>query len=460
MTLHDFLTPFGQEHLAAHAATLPAPARAGFEQAVRAVRWSQLASPYRPPSVDTLSAGKVVTPEECRLRFPLVQAAGERAYAEGRVAVIMLAGGAGTRLGVSGPKGCVEAFALSRASIYQHQAEKVLALQQRYRGRVPFLIMTSTDTDDATRAFFRERRFFGLPESDVTFFVQGTVPSLSQTGKALLAAPGQLLMNADGHGGCFTALQRAGLLASLQAQGVTVLMILQVDNLLCPVDDPLRVGLITGAGYDVVVKTLLKRDPDEKQGQFVTDGSVHHVIEYTDTTSEQRRKRDADGGETFRYGSPAIHSWSLAFLQALAAEDYLPPLHWSAKPLLAWTNGAAQEVPGFKCEGFFHDMVSHSQRAIGLLIPDRDREFAAIKNRAGAFDTVAHAQQLVEAEQRRWVAAAGVSLPPGVQFEVRPTFAATAESFAERWSALPQDQRRSLAPGAYVFDDRGVRRVG
>ena len=321
MTLHEFLSPFGQQHLADHALTLAQAERVAFEAQLRAVRWEQLSTPYRLPPVSTLAAGSVVTPDECIARFSGVRAAGEQAYRGGKVAVIMLAGGAGTRLGVSGPKGLVEVFPLSKASIYQHQAEKVLALTQRYGGRVPFLIMTSPDTDHATRSFFQEQRSFGLPSADVMFFVQGTVPSLSSEGKALLAGPGQLLLNADGHGGCFTALKRAGLLSALAAQGVMVLMILQVDNLLAPVDDPLRVGLIAGAGHEVVIKTLLKRDPDEKQGQFVTDGRVHHVIEYTDTSSADRRKCDADGKETFRYGSPAIHSWSLTFLQRLAAED-------------------------------------------------------------------------------------------------------------------------------------------
>ncbi len=449
MTLHDDLKPFGQEHLAMHAEALGVKERARFEAEVRSVRWAQLASPYRAPSVNALSAGKVLTPDECNRTFPKVRAAGEAAYRAGQVAVVMLAGGAGTRLGVSGPKGCVEAFSLSRASIYQHQAEKVLALRFRYGARAPFLIMTSPDTDQATRAFFREKKFFGLEEEDVTFFVQGTVPSLSKDGKALLAAPGQLLMNADGHGGCFTALVRAGLLSSLRQRGVSALMILQVDNLLAPVDDPLRVGLITGEGYEVVIKALLKRDPDEKQGQFVTDGRVHHVIEYTDTTPQDRRRRDADGGETFRFGSPAIHSWSLSFLERLAVADYLPPLHWSAKPLKALVNGVVAEVDGYKCEGFFHDMASHSTKVVGLLIPDRDREFAAIKNREGEFDTVAHAQTLVQREHDRWLAAAGVLPKPGVAIEIRPTFAATEDAFVERWKR--EYPRRTLDQPTILF---------
>ena len=44
---------------------------------------------------------------------------GETAYQQGQVAVLMVAGGQGTRLGFSGPKGCYELAPHSGKSIYQ-----------------------------------------------------------------------------------------------------------------------------------------------------------------------------------------------------------------------------------------------------------------------------------------------------------------------------------------------------
>src|SRR5438046_2177258 len=83
------------------------------------------------------------------------------------------------------------------------QAEKVLSLSRRLDRPVPFLIMTSPATDAETREFFAAHGFFGLPQPQVRFFSQGTIPSLDQEGRALLARPGELLENPDGHGGCF-----------------------------------------------------------------------------------------------------------------------------------------------------------------------------------------------------------------------------------------------------------------
>ena len=46
---------------------------------------------------------------------------------------------------------------------------------------VPWYVMTSPQTDEATQLFFKKHAFFGLEEKDVFFFQQGTLPCLSLT---------------------------------------------------------------------------------------------------------------------------------------------------------------------------------------------------------------------------------------------------------------------------------------
>ena len=51
--------------------------------------------------------------------------------------------------------------------------------------------MTSPATDEETRQFFHEQRYFGLPAEDVLFFCQGTMPALDlKTGKLLMESKG------------------------------------------------------------------------------------------------------------------------------------------------------------------------------------------------------------------------------------------------------------------------------
>src|SRR5581483_6615607 len=100
------------------------------------------------------------------------------------------------------PKGMFAIGPVSGKSLFQIHAEKGLALSRRYGKAMPFLVMTSPATDAETRAFFKAHHCFGLPEGEVAFFCQGTMPALDRaTGKLLLEAPGRLFVSPNGHGG-------------------------------------------------------------------------------------------------------------------------------------------------------------------------------------------------------------------------------------------------------------------
>jgi UDP-N-acetylglucosamine/UDP-N-acetylgalactosamine diphosphorylase len=444
-TVEETLATHGQEHLLAGLGDLAPETRDRFLERLAQIDWEELSQPAEPPAPQEVRPAAVVTLDERARRRDELAAAGEDAYRRGAVAVLVVAGGQGTRLGFDGPKGMFPLGPHSRKSIYQLQAEKVASVSRRVGRDVPLLVMTSPMTDVQTREFFRAQDYFGLAEGQLSFFVQGTVPSLDRGGRALLAEPGVLLENPDGHGGTFTALIESGELARLRERGVEQIVYLQVDNVLAPVDDPVLVGLALVESADVVTKVLEKSGPDERVGHLVTEGGGRdRVVEYTELTAEQTRARMPDGELIYRWGSPAMHAWSVDFLSRLAARGYRLPLHRSAKPLRAWIDGAVGDGDGWKFERFVFDLIPEAERSVGLEV-DRDAEFAPVKNADGE-DSPRTAVELAHRNYVEWLEAAGVrvELPPGELIEISPLLAATKAQFLERWNGRAAAIRRGM----------------
>jgi UDP-N-acetylglucosamine/UDP-N-acetylgalactosamine diphosphorylase len=113
--------------------------------------------------------------------------------AENKVAVVLMAGGQGTRLGSSAPKGCFDIGLPSKKSLFQLQGERIKKVQQlaaKKHGKdsvtVPWYVMTSGPTRGPTAKFFEENDFFGLKKENVVIFEQGVLPCISNEGKILL----------------------------------------------------------------------------------------------------------------------------------------------------------------------------------------------------------------------------------------------------------------------------------
>jgi len=325
------LAEHGQEHLLAFYDQLDAPQKARLLEQVAAIDFEQLSGLIRS---HVLSRPQVRLPEHvlpppirpARPSDPASVAAydsarrrGEELISRGKVAALVVAGGAGTRLGFDGPKGCLPVTAVKGKSLFQVFAEQLLATQRRYGAVVPWYVMTSLSNDQTTRRFFAENDFFGLDPSDVLFFAQGQMPALSFDGKVLLAEKDQLAWSPDGHGGCLPALRRSGALEDMARRGVEYISYFQVDNPLVRCVDPLFIGLHAEAGAGMSAKVLPKRQPKEKLGNFCTvDGRVT-VIEYSDLPDELAFATRDDGTLVFNAGSIAIHVLSRWLVEELTA---------------------------------------------------------------------------------------------------------------------------------------------
>lgn len=370
------------------------------------------------------------------------QRIGESLLRDGKVAVLTVAGGQGTRLGFDGPKGCFPAGPVTQKSLFHIFAEQVLAASRQCGVALAWRIMTSPLNHDETVASFRDHTFFNLDPTQVGFFQQGVLPSFDiATGAMLLAEADAPATNPDGHGGSLKAISRSGALDELLALGVEHLSYSQIDNPLVRLFDPVFLGLHADSpdsSAQMSSKMIAKTDPDEKVGVFCLADGLLRVIEYSDLPPERARERRTDGSLRFNAGSPAIHIIALDFIRRLnsSEEGFALPLHRAKKivphlDLLTGRRITPDRPNAIKLETFIFDALPLAARSL-LLETDR-AEFAPIKNATGP-DSPETCNRLQTERNAAWLERAGVHVPrradgaPDCTIEISPLTAMESES--------------------------------
>jgi UDP-N-acetylglucosamine/UDP-N-acetylgalactosamine diphosphorylase len=440
--LISFLSRFGQNHLLDGWEQLDPSSQAALATELKTLDLPLLQQLFRERTAEVLVPPEPPQPPavEPLPRSPADQAQrradrdlGEQLLRAGTVAVVLVAGGQGSRLGHEGPKGTYPIGPVTQRSLFQWHAEKVLALSRRYGVAMPLAIMTSADNDAATRQFFAAQHYFGLDPTQVCFFIQGMMPALdATTGRVLRMGPGQLVLCPNGHGGVLPALRDAGLLDVWQQRGIEHVFYFQVDNPLVKVADPIFLGAHVRCNSEVSVKVVRKTDPAERIGLVVrrSDGR-HAIMEYSELPPELAARRTDTGELYLSAGSTAIHIFSLPFLQRLARERVVLPYHRALKAVPHEGDPAPTRANAIKFEMFIFDALPLAERVL-VLETDRAEEFEPLKNADGPYSPQT-VRAALSAEFARWLEAAGCPVPrdaagqPAFPIEISPLFARDAE---------------------------------
>ncbi|MGN0805618.1 MAG: UTP--glucose-1-phosphate uridylyltransferase [Candidatus Coproplasma sp.] len=318
---------------------------------------------------------------------------GIAAIREGRVGVVLLAGGQGTRLGFDGPKGTFDIGVNRPLYIFECQINSIknsCALAER----LPHLfIMTGPQNDEVTRKFFEEHEYFGYDKDLVHFFVQGVAPAISPDGKILMAEKYRPVLSPDGNGGWFAALNLSyG--KKLAKWGIEWLNLAGVDNVLQKICDPVFIGATISSGVNCGCKSVKKVAPDEKVGVICKEDGVPTVIEYYDMPQKLKVRRDVKGELVYCYGVILNYLFSVKKLRETTGKKL--PYHLAEKkiPCLKGGKKFVPEAPnGYKLEQLAVDLVKLMGSCVAYEV-EREKEFAPVKNATGV-DSVDSARALL-----------------------------------------------------------------
>ena len=446
------LIQFGQSRLLSHLQSLDELNASNLLQQLRNVDFEMLRTIWQKDTSGAASAASAAD-RICRAKAPATVVrqpvgnedlhtwstaaeTGAAALGAGKVAVITVAGGQGSRLGFDHPKGMFPIGPVTQRTLFQIFAEQIQARRNLHQADILWLIMTSAATHQETVAFFETHNFFGMDPAAVHFFQQGSLPAIeAASGELLLSGHDSLCLSPDGHGGLVTALQKAGLLDLLKQRGVEHLFYHQVDNPTVIMCDPALLGFHIQQQSQLTTNVVRKVSPTERMGVLADVDGRTQIIEYSELTPEQAASEDETGQWIFWAGNTAIHVFSREFLEQLTEGGCRLPLHVARKNVAHLGPDGQMVKPddpahpnAMKLERFIFDALPLADKTL-IVEGNREREFNPVKNRDGA-DSPATSRDALNRIAREWLNLAGVDIPADKSVEISPLVAMDADQLA------------------------------
>ena len=327
---------------------------------------------------------------------------GERAIVSGQYAVVTMAGGQGTRLGHTGPKGTFKLDVYGKGKyLFEILAENLKEANKKFNTIIPWYIMTSKENNDETQEFLEKHNYFGYDKNSVMLFKQGELPLVNTEGKMLIGKNLKIKEASDGNGGVFTSLRTTGMLADMKERGVKWIFIGGVDNAILKMADITLLGMAIDKDVQIASKSVVKANPHERVGVFCKMNNHPKVIEYSELPEKMAEEVDENG--ELKYGESHIMC-NLFTIDAIEKISKEPLIYYSAFKKNSYIDENGKEVipeepNSYKFEAFIFDAFELFDD-IAILRGKREDDFAPVKNKEGV-DSPKTAKELYEKYWKR-----------------------------------------------------------
>jgi len=314
--------------------------------------------------------------------FKYYENIGKKSIKEGQLAAVTMAGGQGTRLGHTGPKGTYDIGLDSHKSLFELLCDNLKEEGKKYGVTIPWFIMTSRENNKETIEFFEKNKYFGYQkDKNLFFFIQGELPMMDTEGKILIGEDGLVKLAADGHGGIYEALVKTGMIKKMTEMGIKWIFIGGVDNCLVKMVDPVLMGIAIDKKVTVACKSVVKANPKEKVGVFCRKNGKPNVIEYTEITDEMAESTDENGELLYGESHILCNLFSVDAVERMGAKPL--PYHIAYKKATYIDKNGNVVVPdspnAYKFEAFLFDAFGEVDE-MAVLRVKREEEFAPVKN--------------------------------------------------------------------------------
>ncbi len=322
---------------------------------------------------------------------------GSEIIKNGKFAVSTMAGGQGTRLGHSGPKGTYKIdFKTGDKYLFEIIIDTLKRANEKYGVTIPWYIMTSNENNEDTIKFLEEKDYFGYPKEYVYIFEQGKLPLIDEQGKLLIGKDKCIREASNGNGGIFNSMLKQGVIKDMEKRGIEWVFIGAVDNILLRCVDVLLLGLTASNNHEIGTRTVLKRSPDEKVGVLCKDRGKVRVIEYTELPKEIAGITDQDGELVFGESHIMCNLFSINAIKKASTKELEYHVAYNKADYMdvSGTVGVPSKPNAYKFEKFVFDSFGLF-KDISILRGKREEDFAPVKNFLGE-DSPETAKKLYE----------------------------------------------------------------